>query len=261
MMTVQHATGSPSWFELATTDQTGAEAFYGGLFGWTAQRNPMDDGSLYTMLQLGGRDVAAAYTMMAEQAAQGMPPNWGVYFKVDDADAIAAKASASGGQVHMPPFEVFEYLRMAVCADPEGAVFSLHQPRKHAGVAAIREPNAVCWTELATRDMARAEAFYTGLFGWNMSEHHASPPGGYRIFGNGDGMLGGLLQMTEEWGEMPSHWSIYIQVEDVDATVEKAQALGGKLCFPAFDAPGVGRIARIDDPAGAGFYVIRFVEM
>ena len=60
---------------------------------------------------------------------------------------------------------------------------------------------------------------------------------------------------------MPSHWSIYIQVEDVDATVEKAQALGGKLCFPAFDAPGVGRIARIDDPAGAGFYVIRFVEM
>ena len=66
--------------------------------------------------------------------------------------------------------------------------------------------------------------------------------------------------MTEEWGDMSSHWSIYIQVEDVDATVEKAQSLGGKLCFPAFDAPSVGRIARINDAAGAGFYVIKFVE-
>jgi hypothetical protein len=80
------------------------------------------------------------------------------------------------------------------------------------------------------------------------------------MFGNDDGMLGGLLRMTEAWGEMPSHWSIYIQVEDVDAIVDRAQALGGSLCFPAFDAPGVGRLARIDDPSGAGFYVIRYVE-
>lgn len=259
-MSMQHASGSPSWFELATTDQAAAEAFYGALFGWTAQHNPMGDGSVYTMFQLNGRDVAAACTMMPEQRAQGIPPHWGVYFKVDDADAVAAKASASGGQVHALPFEVFEFLRMAVCADPEGAVFSLHQPRSHAGVAAIREPNAVCWAELATRDLARAEAFYSGLFGWTMQEHHASPPGSYRMFGNADGLLGGLLRMTEEWGEMPSHWSIYLQVEDVDAIVARAQALGGKLCFPAFDAPGVGRIARIDDPSGAGFYVIRFVE-
>jgi uncharacterized protein len=259
-MSRQHASGSPNWFELATTDQDGAEAFYGALFGWTAQRNPMDDGSLYTLFHLGGREVAAVYTMMPEQRAQGVPPNWGVYFKVDDADAVAARAAASGGAVLAPPFEVADMLRMAVCADPEQAAFSLFQPRTHHGVAAIRETNAVCWAELATRDLARAETFYTGLFGWTMQEHHASPPGGYRMFGNADGMLGGLLRMTEEWGDMSSHWSIYLQVEDVDTTVEKALALGGKLCFPVFDAPSVGRIARIDDPSGAGFYVIRFVE-
>jgi uncharacterized protein len=258
-MTMQHAMGSPSWFELATSDQAGAKTFYGALFGWTAQDNPMGDGSVYTMFQLQGRDVAAAYTMMVEQREQGVPPNWGVYFSVDDADAIAAKAGVSGGQVHMPPFDVEDYVRMAVCADPEGAAFSLYQPKQHSGVAAIREANAICWAELATRDIARAEAFYTGLFGWQMQDHVGSPTA-YRMFGNADGMLGGLLQMTAEWGEMPSHWSIYIQVEDVDAIVANAQSLGGTLCFPAFDAPGVGRIARIDDPAGAGFYVIKFVE-
>ncbi len=256
-MTMQHATGSPSWFELATSDQAGAERFYAALFGWTVQRDPMGDDSHYSMFQLGGRDVAAACTLTTEQ---GAAPNWGVYFRVEDADTVAAEVAANGGSVLTPPFEVQDYLRMAVCADAENAVFSLQQPRSHAGVAAIREPNAICWTELATRDLARAETFYTALFGWDMSEHHASPPGSYRVFGNGDGTLGGLLRMTEEWGPMASHWSIYIQVEDVDAIVENAQSLGGTLCFPAFDAPDVGRIARIDDPAGAGFYVIKFVE-
>ena len=259
-MTTTHAAGSPVWFELTTTDQTGAEDFYTALFGWTVQHHGMGDLGRYTVFQLGGRDVGAACALMPEQAEQGVPPNWGVYFKTADVDAAAAAVAAAGGAVIMPPFEVMEHLRMAVCVDPEGAVFMLDQPRQHPGVGAIRENNAVCWVELATRDIARAEAFYAGRFGWTMSDHQASPPGGYRIFANEDGLLGGLLGMTPEWGEMPSHWSIYLQVEDVDATVAKAVALGGTLCFPAFDAPGVGRIARIDDPAGAGFYVIRFVE-
>lgn len=256
-MTTQHAPGSPSWFELATTDQAAAERFYAALFGWTVERHAMEGDQYYSVFQLDGRDVAAAWTLMPEQLAQGMPSNWGVYFRVDDADAIAARVAPAGGQVHAEPFEVMEHLRMAICTDPEGAVFSLHQPRTHAGVGAIREENAICWAELATRDIARAEAFYGGLFDWSFQDHAASP-GAYRIFANADGLLGGLLGMTPEWGEMPSHWSIYIQVRDVDATVERALAAGGTLCFPAFDAPGVGRIARIDDPAGAGFYVITF---
>lgn len=259
-MTMTHAAGSPVWFELMTTDLAGAEAFYAALLGWTLQRQDMGEHGHYTLFQLDGRDVAAASPLVPEQLERGAPPHWGVYFKVNDADAAVATVSAAGGAVHAQPFEVMDHLRMAVCADPEQAVFMLDQPRQHPGVAAIRETNAVCWVELATRDIARAEAFYARLFGWAMSDHHASPPGGYRIFANDDGMLGGLLRMTEEWGDMPSHWSIYLQVEDVDATVAKAVALGGALCFPAFDAPGVGRIARIDDPAGAGFYVIRFVE-
>jgi predicted enzyme related to lactoylglutathione lyase len=258
-MRTTHSAGSPNWFELATTDQAGAERFYGALFGWTIERSPTGEGGEYTLFKLDGRDVAAAWTLPPEQAAQGVSPHWAVYFRVDDAETVAARAAASGGAVLAPAFEVMDHLRMAVCADPDQAAFSLFEPRAHGGVAAIREPNAVCWVELAARDIARAEAFYVGLFGWTMQDHEGSPTA-YRMFGNADGMLGGLLQMTEEWGEMPSHWSIYLQVEDVDAAVAKAQALGGKLCFPAFDAPGVGRLARIDDPSGAGFYVIRFVD-
>lgn len=256
-MSARHAVGSPSWFELATTDQNAAKRFYEAVFDWKAQDKPLPDGSVYTIFELDGREVAACYTLMAAQQQQGVPPHWGVYFRVDDADATAAKVRADGGQVLAEPFEVAPHLRMAVCSDAEGAVFCLHQPREHHGVTAIREKHAVCWVELATRDIDRAETFYRGLFGWQIEDFRGSPTA-YRLYGNGDGKLGGLLQMTAEWGEIPSHWAIYRQVDDVDAIVASAVAAGGKLCVPAFDVQNVGRIARIDDPAGAGFYVISF---
>ena len=129
-------------------------------------------------------------------------------------------------------------------------------PKLH-GVGAIREPNAVLWVELATRDIARAEAFYGAVLGWR-AEPFPAGPGQYRVLsvpGQQDG-FGGLLEMDEQWEGVPSHWSIYLQVADVDATLDKAVALGGSVCVPAFDVPGVGRIARIDDPAGAGCYLM-----
>ena len=252
-----HASGSPVWFELATNDQAAARKFYADVFGWESSDSPpFPDGSVYTSFQLGGRDVGACYTMMAGQAAQGVPPNWCTYFKVDDVDATVAEVRATGGQVLVEPYDVMGLLRMAACTDPEGAAFSLAQLRTHTGAGAVRENNAVCWVELATRDLPRAEAFYRGLFGWQTTDFPNSPTP-YRLYSNGDGTLGGLMAMDEQWGDMPSHWSIYVQVEDVDATAGRAEAAGGKLCFPAFDVPGVGRIARIIDPSGAGFYVIK----
>ncbi|GHE31228.1 VOC family protein [Vulcaniibacterium thermophilum] len=252
-----HATGSPNWFELGTRDAAAAEAFYTALFGWTREHSPMPDGSRYTLFRLDDRVVAACYPLGAEAAA--MPSNWGVYFRVEDCDYAAGEVRALGGSVVVEPFDVDPHARVAVCADPGGAVFSLYQPYDHPGVEAVRERNAVCWVELATRDIERDEAFYTRLFEWSMHSHDASPVP-YRLFGNADGTLGGLMQMTPEWGEIPAHWSLYVQVEDVDAAVARAQTLGGTVCVPAFDAPGVGRIARIDDPAGAGFYLIALAQ-
>ncbi|MGN6153498.1 MAG: VOC family protein [Lysobacteraceae bacterium] len=261
-MSSPHANGAPHWFELATPDPAGAADFYTGLFDWTADAATIAGGhtGAYTVFRLGGRDVAGAYALPDALRAQGVPPCWAVYFRVDDVDAASARVVAAGGRVIVPPFEAGGHLRAAACADPEGAVFLLAQPRGHAGAAALREPGAVCWTELATRDLDRAQAFYGEVLGWTVQPHHASPPTVYRVFANGDGMLGGLLAMTPEWGPMPSHWALYVQVEDVDAVAARAQALGGRLVFPAFDAPQVGRIARIADPAGLGLYLIRFVD-
>ncbi len=64
-----------------------------------------------------------------------------------------------------------------------------------------------------------------------------------------------MLQMTPEWGEMPSHWMSYVAVPDVDATARRITALGGKVCVPPTDI-SVGRFAVVNDPTGATFSII-----
>lgn len=242
--------GAPCWFELATPDQAAAKTFYSTLFGWTAEDSPIGPDKYYTTFLRDGVPVAAASTI------PNVPPHWGVFFEVKDVDAGAAKVAGLGGKVVKDPFDVMTHGRMAVVADPEGAVSMLWQPGTHAGAGVMMQERSVLWVELAARDIEAAAAFYSGILGWTTAQHPASPSG-YLIFSVAGKGWGGLLQMTPHWGEMPSHWSLYLQVADVDAAVATGVEAGGKLCFPAFDAPGVGRICRIDDPTGAGFYMMK----
>jgi hypothetical protein len=51
------------------------------------------------------------------------PAHWGVTFGVDDADAIASRATELGGQVVVPPFDA-PWVRMTIITDPQGATFT-----------------------------------------------------------------------------------------------------------------------------------------
>jgi predicted enzyme related to lactoylglutathione lyase len=248
--------GAPCWFELATSDQKGANAFYSTLFGWSVKDTPISDNETYSMYKLGGNDVAACYTLMADMVAQGIPPHWMVYFSVDSADASASRVTELGGSVKAPPFDVFEYGRMSVCADPEGAVFSLWQPKAHVGATLAGDINTVCWSELLSRDTREAAEFYTGLFGWTT---RVSPE--YTEFSVGGQERGGLLRMDEQWQGIPAHWALYIRVDDCDKTVARIKELGGSVKHGPFDAANVGRMAVVADPQGAVFSIIRLTNM
>lgn len=252
-----HATfpaGHPIWMELATTDQNAAQQFYAGLLGWNAMASPMPGGGEYTMFGLNRQLTGAAYTLTSEMA--GVPPHWLTYFKTDDADATAARAAELGGTLVMGPFDVMDFGRMAVLKDPCGATFAVWQPGTHHGVQVFGEPGSVCWTELATRDAAQAMAFYAALFGWRERASANAPGVDYRELMLGDLAFGGILPMDEQWGTTPPHWAIYFRVDDCDAAAQKATALGGRVVFGPFNAPGVGRLASVADPQGAMFYII-----
>jgi len=69
----------------------------------------------------------------------------------------------------------------------------------------------------------------------------------------GEKPVGGIFDISApEFGQVPECWMAYIAVDDVDARVKKAQSLGATLMKPIFDVPGVGRIAVLREPGGAG---------
>ena len=257
--TTQHATGMACWPELSTTDQPAAKKFYGELFGWQPHENEMGQGETYTMLKLRNQDVAGLYSMQKEQRAQGILPNWMTYIAVESADQTVAKSKQLGGTVVMEPMDVFDYGRMAVIKDPTGAVFSVWQPKTHAGAGIVNEPGSLVWTELYTNDPETAKRFYSGLFSYSteaMSGGSAQNPIPYTVFMKGDSRASGMLKTPKEMGNVPSHWLTYFAVENCDTTVAKTQQLGGKVLMPPTDIPNIGRFSILQDPQGAAFAVI-----
>lgn len=255
-----HPPSTFCWLELATTDQASAKRFYSELFGWGTEEMPLGEGMTYTFLRLRGKEVAALFTMNAEQRKQGAPPRWQSYVAVENADQVVSQARALGAKVMVEPFDVMDVGRMAVLEDPSGAAVSLWQPRKHKGAAIIDEPGSACWYELSTRDTGAATRFYTQLFGWKAT---AMPMGDgqYTVFSRGAKNVAGLMEMPPSAGNAPPNWMSYFAAADSDQTVAKARAMGGQVLVPPTDIPGTGRFAVIQDPQGAVFGILTALPM
>ena len=246
--------GTFCWPELSTSDQKGAVNFYRELFGWDVDDQPIGPTETYSMFKLRGKSVGAAYTKRAEE--QGVPPHWGSYVSVADADATTKRAQELGAQVFAPPFDVMDAGRMAVLQDPTGAVFHVWQPNKHPGAQILQEPGTLCWTELATRDTTAAEQFYTALFGWT-PKHGTGGGMEYTEIANAGTPQAGIMPITPQMGNMPPAWTPYFMVTDVDASASKVKELGGQVYMGPADIPNVGRFAVVADPQGAAFAIFK----
>ena len=118
--TLVNEPGTINWNELITTDPA-AVAFYQNVLGLTTSTMDMGAGE-YTLFEADGQMVGGT----TPPQMPGTPNHWHVYFGVADADATVAKATEMGGSVLVPPFDT-PVGRMAVIADPQGAVFSIIQ--------------------------------------------------------------------------------------------------------------------------------------
>jgi predicted enzyme related to lactoylglutathione lyase len=107
----------------------------------------------------------------------------------------------------------------------------------------------VAWHDLATTDVEAAKRFYAELLGWEYNTWR-SGENEYPMIHVGDADHGGVIRLAEGHPAGP-HWVAYIRVDDVDATVARAEAEGGSVVAGATDIPEVGRIAVIMDPQGA----------
>jgi predicted enzyme related to lactoylglutathione lyase len=253
--TAKYAQGTPSWLDLATPDMGAAETFYGKLFGWQCKREPTGNGMFYSMQSLKGKNVAGIMEQSAEQVAQGIPPTWTTYITVDDVDGVTAKAKGLGGKIVVEPMDVLDSGRMSMLQDPEGAFFALWQPRNHFGAGLVNEHGCVIWNELVADDPSRAATFYAKLLDIELKDMEEMP--GYKLFTVGGRSVAGIFQKNEQMKQLPSYWSVYFAVNDCDAIVKKATALGGGVVMPPMDS-GMGRMAALKDPQGAVFQIITY---
>lgn len=120
--------GTFSWVELVTTDAAAATAFYGALFGWTAN----GDGTF----RLDGDAVAGLAT-----DREGVAPGW-----------LSAVTSGEGDD--------------GLVTDPQGASLLLRPPSRGMGAERVNEAGCLVMNELITPDLAAARTHYEGAFGW-----------------------------------------------------------------------------------------------
>jgi predicted enzyme related to lactoylglutathione lyase len=243
-----YAQGTPNWVDLQTTDQAAAKAFYGGLFGWSYDDQPMEGDAVYSIAKIGDESIAAIAPQSPELAAAGAPPMWNTYLAVDSVDETAAKVGPAGGTVAMEPFDVMDAGRMAFVLDPSGAAVALWQAGNHIGSSLVNEPGTVVWNELIT-DNAAAVTFYEQVLGVTTT---TVDMGGnkYTMFQVGGKEVGGTTPPM--MAGVPNHWHVYFAVTDTDASAAKVTELGGSVMVPPFDTP-IGKMAVVTDPQGAVF--------
>lgn len=251
----KHAPGQFCWVDYAAHDMDAARKFYGSFFGWDAQIAPRHEGQEtdYGLFMREGKTVAGIGELTKEMAAT-MPPVWNSYVSVEDCAATVTKAKELGAEVIFDTQEIPHTGSLAFLKDPTGAVFALWQGNQHHGAQVCNVPGSFSWNELATRDIDAAAKFYSQLFGWELKEYPG--PTKMRIIENQGRPNGHMMQMNEEWGEMPPAWAVYFAVENADDAAKKAKELGGQVAVEPFDIEP-GRIAVIADSQGGHFYIIQ----
>lgn len=240
------------WYELLTTDEDAAKAFYPAVLGWGTEPFTGAGGDKpYTMWTANGAPLGG---MIEKPPGSEGPPVWLGYIGVDDVDAIVRRAGELGAQTHVAPQDIPNVGRFAVLADPQGAMFAVYKslnPQPAPGDEC--PPGNVSWHELATSDGGAAWGFYSALFGWQKTDSFDMGDGWmYDMFGYGGAAKGAVYTKPPDMPGPPA-WNYYVRVEDLDGTVEKVKANGGQVIHGPMEVPGGDRIAIATDPQGAVF--------
>lgn len=244
------------WYELNTTDIGAAAAYYTAVVaGWKVGPWGDEPGKMpYAHIESAQGQVGGITYLQEGAKAMGAPPHWLGYVLVDDVDATVAKAQGLGAQLYVA-MDIPNTGRIAVIADPQGAVIALYKPVKHDAPHDTSKHGEFNWHELYTSDPEAALAFYSAVFGWDkLGEMDMDAMGKYLLVGLGEKQFGGIMRRPPD---MPvSAWGYYIMVDEFDAAFAKATAAGGKLINGPMPVPGGARIVNLVDPQGAHYSLV-----
>ncbi|MEV8391970.1 MULTISPECIES: VOC family protein [unclassified Streptomyces] len=249
---IRRTPGTPCWVSLMVHGLAATEEFYGALFGWEFQPGPQQLGP-YVRGLLDGKEIAGIGQLPPDRQ---LPIAWMTYLATDDADLTAESIRSCGGTVGVGPLDAAEAGRMAIAADPSGAVFGIWQAAAHIGTAVAGAHGTPIWNELITRETSTVGKFYEALFAYDV-ESVVSPDFDFltlRLEGRPVASLHGVGRSLSR--DLGSHWMTYFEVDDTDAAAGLVTELGGRVITPPHES-GYGRLATVADPEGAVFTIVR----
>lgn len=244
--------GTPYWVGLMVHDLPTAQRFYGELFGWRYEPGTEPLGA-YVRAYRGEHPVGGLGEM-----ARGLrhPAAWLPYFATVNADATADLVRECGGTLAIGPMDVGQAGRLAIAADPLGAVFGIWQPQEEVGAAFGHRPGNPVWTELRIPETSMIGKFYTQVLGQKPRPEDRLPELDYlTLYRAGRPVAGvegvGPAGLPHDRGPF---WLTYFSVPDVEAGARRVRELGGRVVGSRLSP--FGRLVRAADPEGAPFALL-----
>jgi uncharacterized protein len=251
--------GVPCWTVVLHADPEAGAAFYADLFGWDVEAS--DEG--FFLARLRGREVAGIAPLPDTDPPPA--PAWMTHVRVDSAADAATRAQAAGGTLVAGPMDFAPAGRLAVIADPAGAVLCAWEALGREGAHVVNEPSAWAMSLLSTPDPEAVAGFYEAMFGWT-HEPFGPPEAGIALC-RLDGYVGGEPQQPVPRdvvagvaaGDGDARWNVDFWIADADAAAERADARGGSVVAAPHEEPPFRR-AVLADPEGATFSVSQLVS-
>ncbi|WP_374405989.1 VOC family protein [Pelagerythrobacter sp.] len=255
--------GAFIWYQLMTPDAAGAREFYRAVVGWAIDERgeSLPGGGEYRMIRRADGGTQGGVLTLAGPMASN-PAGWLGYIHTPDVDAAAARIIDAGGAVHVPAADMPGVGRMAMVADPQGAVFYLMTPTPPPGdpdaksdVFDYEKPQRVRWNELQTTDVEAAVALYGELFGWEQRDRMPmGEMGDYLFIHHREGMIGAIMPRMPDVPQ--SAWTFYFGADDIDRAAQAVTDGGGRLLGEINEIPGGEFAVHCADPAGATFGLV-----
>lgn len=235
------------WHDLLTDDIPAAKKFYEELFGWEFVSSAPQD-TAFTVIKFNGIPIGSV-VYLKRLNPDVSEARWLSSLSVPDVDKAVEYFRSNGGTVYREPKNYPNRGRLAVVADPQGAVLALLNATGGDPADAKPASDEWMWNELLTNNPGEAASFYEGLAGYQYETRQVTTGIDYHILTKNGIPRAGVVKVP--WETVKPNWLPYIKVEDPQALAAQVEVLGGKLLLPPDKNIRNGSVAVVADPTGA----------